>query len=289
MRCKTLTPSARHWLTHTTSAQVLSVFDRACNLINSQADILAVVVAERGSHPFSLTVASDSPAPFRDVSTHSQVTVTATRLEIDSLSIDVTQAKDWNPAPPWRTLSQHLTQSPETLTQLADCAQVAKPTGSLLDLYTNVVHTGRHQIVLDRARCGATCLVRGLRAGLLDDCLAGVKWLAGLGGGLTPAGDDFIVGILLAIWAGQFGPQAEALCEPIVEVATPLTTSLSGAYLRAAAGGECMQLWHSVFAAILRKDQDQLSFTTRDLLSIGHTSGADALAGFLAPNLLLRS
>ena len=103
---------------------------------------------------------------------------------------------------------------------------------------------------------------------------------------MTPAGDDFIVGVLLAVWAGRFGPQAETLCEPLAEIAAARTTLLSAAYLRAAARGECMQPWHALFHALCASSTDHLPRATRDLLSIGHTSGADALAGFLARDCL---
>ena len=140
----------------------------------------------------------------------------------------------------------------------------------------------RQQALLDRAQRGAAQLVRGLLAGSTEPCLAGAKVLAGLGGGLTPAGDDFIVGVLLATWAGLYGSGAEALCQPIVAAAAPLTTTLSAAYLRAAARGECMAQWHAFFEALLRSEAQAMRAAIRALMATGHTSGADALAGFLA-------
>jgi hypothetical protein len=116
-----------------------------------------------------------------------------------------------------------------------------------------------------------------------------VHALAGLGGGLTPAGDDFICGALFAGWAGllplsqrERGPGGEGELSSIANSAASRTTTLSAAYLRAAARGECMALWHSLFEALRSSDASALPSVVESLLAVGHTSGADALAGFIA-------
>jgi hypothetical protein len=277
----TLTPSARAWLSATTHARVLNTFDRACNLVNQDNALLALIASPRGLNPFSLVIDSADPAPFRGVSTASPVSVAPHHLSIGPLLIRFAGAEEWNPVPDWPAVRDCLANNPECLDELAALALDARPRGSLLELYTTEARADREQLFLERARRGVAGLAAGLSAGSLETCRAGVRELAGLGGGLTPAGDDFIVGVLLAVWAGRFGPQAEALCQPIAEAAASQTTLLSAAYLRAAARGECMRHWHAVFHALC-KFSINLPLATRDLLSIGHTSGADALAGFLA-------
>jgi hypothetical protein len=223
-------------------------------------------------------------APFREVSTASPVSVAPPYLSIGLLHIRIVDADEWNPIPDWPAIRECLapTANPEWADTLAALALEARPRGSLLELYTTDAHAEREQLFLERARRGAVGLVAGLSAGSLAVCRQGVSELAGLGGGLTPAGDDFVVGALLAVWAGRFCPEARALCEPIAEAAASQTTLLSAAYLRAAAHGECMQHWHAMFHALCESSTCHLPLATHDLLSIGHTSGADALAGFLA-------
>jgi len=88
--------------------------------------------------------------------------------------------------------------------------------------------------------------------------------------------------LLLAAWAGLYGPEAAQSGAFIAEAAAPLTTTLSAAYLRAAAKGECMAHWHALFEGMLHLDAAATRTAIKVLMSIGHTSGADALAGFLA-------
>jgi hypothetical protein len=173
---------------------------------------------------------------------------------------------------------------PERLDRaLALALAIGKP-GSLLEFLVRPVSLAGifHSPPLEgQGGAWGGVLVHGLRSRSLDQALAGAHALAGLGGGLTPAGDDFIVGALLAAWAGLLGDGAEALTGPIAEAAVARTTTLSGAYLRAAAQGACTEHWHRVFAALTADDDAVLEAALRRLLAVGHTSGADALAGFL--------
>ena len=57
--------------------------------------------------------------------------------------------------------------------------------------------------------------------------------LAGLGDGLTPAGDDWLVGMMLWAWLAHAAPRR--FCQVLSDAAVPRTTTLSAAFLQAAA------------------------------------------------------
>jgi phosphohistidine swiveling domain-containing protein len=289
LRALCLTPSAREWLAHTTAARVLNSFERACNLINQEDEILALVTSERGLTPFALVVASEAGSPFRGVSAASRVRVRPDGLSVDSLYINIESAGLWDPVPDWPALRPLLAGNPALLEALTVTALEVTVRGSLLELYRlrPVLRSGGgrgslDQVLLERVRRGGTELVNGFLAGSPEHCLVGARLLAGSGGGLTPAGDDFMVGVLLGVWAGLFGEGREQLGRSMVRTAAPLTTTLSAAYLRAAARGECAQHWHALFRALLASDASAIHVAVQALTTIGHTSGADALAGFLS-------
>jgi hypothetical protein len=104
--------------------------------------------------------------------------------------------------------------------------------------------------------------------------------LAGLGAGLTPAGDDFLMGAVYATWIIHPPEIAKMIATEITELAAPLTTSLSAAWLRSAGKGEAGSLWHRLFDALLSGNAMQVEAAMDRILDIGETSGADALAGF---------
>jgi len=282
-----MAPAAQAWLAQTTNARVLNAFERACNLVNAEGQVLAVVTSERGLTPFAVVVAASDRSPFRAVTAASAIHVQPGRLQVGPLEIDLADARLWDPVPDWPAIHQ-VFANPAPLAELAALAAGRGPAGSLLELFEPVRQApAQPSAVFSRACQGAFELVAGLRSGGTETAVAGARRLAGLGGGLTPAGDDFILGVLLASWAGLYGAGAERQAGPIVEAVAPRTTLLSAAYLRAAARGECSAYWHGLFAALLKADAAELRQALATLLAVGHTSGADALAGFLAGPLAL--
>ncbi|MFQ5899692.1 MAG: DUF2877 domain-containing protein [Candidatus Methylomirabilia bacterium] len=114
------------------------------------------------------------------------------------------------------------------------------------------------------------------------ECLAAAHSLLGLGPGLTPAGDDCLVGWLAgARIAGEDGRElATAVAPGLLVAATDRTTPLSRAFLAAAAAGEAAEPVHG-FALV--PDTVRLA----GLLRLGATSGADLLAGYLLARVAL--
>jgi hypothetical protein len=111
----------------------------------------------------------------------------------------------------------------------------------------------------------------------------GAAGLAGLGSGLTPAGDDLLAGAML--WAWLDHPTPKMFCPAVARVAAPRTTTLSAALLKAAARGECSAAWHALLSALsIGQDEEareRIAEAVHEILGRGATSGADSLAGFL--------
>ncbi|MEE2803898.1 MAG: DUF2877 domain-containing protein [Pseudomonadota bacterium] len=105
-----------------------------------------------------------------------------------------------------------------------------------------------------------------------------VSGLIGLGPGLTPAGDDFLVGVLVALalchrW-GQHRCLATAVAAQLGR-----TGPVSRAHLRAAVIGEGGEVLHATLAALVTGDHARLARALVDIDRTGHSSGWDTLAG----------
>jgi hypothetical protein len=108
--------------------------------------------------------------------------------------------------------------------------------------------------------------------------------MAGLGPGLTPAGDDFLAGVLLALALTQGlrdDPELGEIAGMLLETATPRTGEISAAYLKAAHAGEASEPWHRLLGALAGDHPDSREASARSVMQTGETSGADMLAGFL--------
>jgi hypothetical protein len=137
------------------------------------------------------------------------------------------------------------------------------------------------QILLS-AQEPARFLVQGLLRVDEELCRASARKLAGLGAGLTPDGDDFMMGSILATWAYRAGEGVEQAAKWVSLEADLRTTPLAAAWLRAASRGECSVRWHDMLQAILLENEEKIRSAARAIINQGHTSGASALAGFTA-------
>lgn len=110
-----------------------------------------------------------------------------------------------------------------------------------------------------------------------------VRGLVGAGRGLTPSGDDALCGVLLGLRAA--GPPAAAAPAAVDQVATAVrqslaaTTSLSASLLLAATDGHAVPEVVTVVEAVVRGDEAATARALPGVLAIGHSSGADLLAG----------
>ncbi len=131
-----------------------------------------------------------------------------------------------------------------------------------------------------RAEMPIAALEMAWESGNTDAFLSQVARLAGRGPGLTPSGDDFLAGLMLALWA-RGGEAARSLCRSMVAVAAPRTTRLSRAFLEAAAEGLADTHWHALFHALDINDEVAIEHAAQAVFAFGATSGFDMLAGFL--------
>ena len=106
-----------------------------------------------------------------------------------------------------------------------------------------------------------------------------VDRLVGLGPGLTPSGDDFLAGAMIAARAIGEGDVSAELWARIHSPAKRSTNAISIAYLEAAAQGWGNAALHDLLSALLRNDTLALRVSLHALDRIGHTSGWDAAAG----------
>lgn len=106
--------------------------------------------------------------------------------------------------------------------------------------------------------------------------------LIGLGPGLTPAGDDYLGGVLVGLrWLGR-GAQADSLWRWLEPRLAARTSAISAAHLAAAAGGEAHEALHEVLENLSAWQVPDLLPSLGRLDAVGHSSGWDALAGVVA-------
>jgi hypothetical protein len=135
----------------------------------------------------------------------------------------------------------------------------------------------------DAARAGLRS-IETMRRAVADRDLAAAfeatEALIGLGDGLTPSGDDFLVGLTAALRASRH-ELASPIATHAAERARGATTDVARTALEHASRGEYAERIHDVLGALARGDEQALRGQIERALSWGASSGADSLLGML--------
>lgn len=175
----------------------------------------------------------------------------------ERISVSLEQAGTWQPP-------SHVPGQPklEELKQAARNRIPAEGLGSLV--------IGAHNALSGHAQPALDALERWLVGNAIGN---EAEQLIGLGPGLTPSGDDYLGGMLVALRLTGRGVQSDGLWRWLQPRLKERTSAISAAHLAAAAAGEAHEALHDVLNGELNLDA---------LNAVGHTSGWDALAGAVA-------
>jgi hypothetical protein len=249
-------------------ARVHSVFRRAFNLELEGAGIVPVV-AGRHAPAGGIQLGADAPCDFTAIT--EEGAPAACRGQVvrigQELAIDLRGAGIHRPRPPsfaW------------------GCRDSA--TEHAWRIAWNRFEQAPHHLASARLRQG---LGRMVLAGQRDPegLAAAASGLIGLGPGLTPSGDDALVGWLCAFGALGDGDanlrDARDGLAQYVTGAAGRTTAISRHYLRHAARGEVGTHLTALAEAIARGDATRTGAAVSEALAVGATSGADGVLGLL--------
>ena len=255
------------------SGVVHSVFRRACNL-RTKDGLITLLAGDAADAPNGIRLATPSGFDFQDhIVAGSAVGCRAriARVAASELAIELSTGRRWS----------------GSLVALA--TDVAKPrTAAAWCAARDELARQRPMRHMPAKVARATAiLVRATRRSRATEAAGVLISMVGCGDGLTPAGDDVIVGYLAGLWstAGRARRRhrfLSALAAP-VEAAADRTTDISRAYLAQAIRGHfpahlvtlARHIAYGAPAARVRT-------TTRRALAVGVSSGPAGICGLLA-------
>ncbi len=209
-----------------------------------------LVLVAHDVHPGPLYLVLDGPPP--EVPPNTRVQVATRRLRVGEIDVDLRDTAQWASALPSR-------------------AQLASGATLLMEVASDLA--SRSALHADPFRDRAADAQSRLRAG---DLAGTVERLAGLGPGLTPAGDDALAGVLF-VRRAMGGEEAQpALLEA---AAAARTTEIASAFLSWAARGQALSPGHDLIGAAANGDRKACQTACASLARVGETSGADFALG----------
>jgi len=253
------------------AGRVHSTFAHACN-IEYGSTLITLVAAAAGNGPTLLRLRVGGAPDLRRCFDDGEPIRCRGGIAIgERATLDLTQAAVWHPAPagtiaPGATLAARLRHAAAMLAYRRDgrCSVIdgdAAPTVSEL-----------------AAACRALDTARAAQA---------TARLIGWGEGLTPAGDDVVIGLCAGLDAMACGdPRRTALRRAVastIGASLSRTTRISAHYLRLAAIGHYNERLLDLRSALLHVDPSRpLDEALRSACALGATSGSDMIAGLLA-------
>jgi hypothetical protein len=113
------------------------------------------------------------------------------------------------------------------------------------------------------------------------DIVGSAEQFKGVGFGLTPSGDDFIIGLLHALSSLSPCGNWRSIKNEIMTQASGCAP-LSRQFMRDAEAGICSKDIKELFTSAQRCDEDGIRQHLLSIMNHGHSSGADTIAGMIA-------
>jgi hypothetical protein len=272
------------------NATIHSIFRTAVNLKPANNDLLFTLVGARAADlPQSIRLNAPDDLCFVQLNTGDKVFCRASTLifENSTLEVGFSQSKRWLcnlstlradlskrvVSEAWKYVWKLLNEQqkrmgaeivaeallhPETFTQSSVCSRMGKAIHTLIE-------AGRSYQV---------------------DILSALTRIIGLGCGLTPSGDDFLVGYLAGLWCAvrdfverrRFVSQ---LGQAVIHL-SKRTNEISRTYLHHAAYGQVSSHLNNLAEVISKPESSgYILAATESAMHSGHTSGMDAVTGLL--------
>jgi hypothetical protein len=280
------------------AGSVLSVFAEACNLVSAQGKIVALVSQRVGNGPLNIVLEGGGFFPKGleaglPVEGDGRSIRIGEALTSEPQRVSLAGAEVWEPRLEGDGLNADWPGLKARLVVLHHHLLAQAPPASLVCPLIAGATAGRGvESAYRKAAWGAIEeLLAALRAGDRQGITAGAAALAGLGPGLTPAGDDFLLGLMagLRTWPPFLegkGLSVEETCQAIYRAAIGRTNLISLALLQSAQEGLFNEAWHELLAALRQGKANDVKEAADRILGFGETSGAEALAGFLSVSRL---
>ena len=278
------------------SGVIHSIFHHACNVSLESDAVLTLVSSEKGNLSQGIRLGTPPTFTFLDQLRVGQpfacrggiLRISGSELSVDlraaslwhidlkGLRVDLRQrdtAQAWAVA--WRELEKH--RRGNGLSALI--AAIPAPR-------QNPETSPWIKALGERAIQTVSALIDATRTFQVDGAIAAISPLIGLGPGLTPSGDDFIVGYLAGLWstAGSDSSRLRFLSSlgAWLSQAAAGTNAISCTYIKSAVYGNVSEPIATLAQRVGQaKSMDSVREAARTALQVGNTSGTDGVLGLL--------
>jgi hypothetical protein len=262
-----------NWIRNSNKASLLNQFPDALNIVNQDNQVVSIVSEKIGNSPFNLVINGDNSLYTSEIE---KLLIQKRKFFINEYFIEVKNAVVWNPIFPEVSITK--LKAGKLINSVSNALLKSNNT-SLLNNY-DVSKNSIEENIVDRLSNSISIFMDGIQNFELEKISAGSRKIAGLGIGLTPTGDDYLLGGMAACWLLYSREKAEAVCKTIHSSVLDRTNTLSYSWLRAMANREGSEKWHQLFISIQEDFNKNIDDALFSIVNTGNSSGEDSLIGF---------
>ncbi|GDX08021.1 DUF2877 domain-containing protein [Buttiauxella sp. A111] len=258
--------------------QVHSCFSHALNLIDDDGHLFTLLSSEKYQNlPDAVRVTQPENWDWRQQASRGEtVRTTAGKLQARHWQVDISAATIWQP---------RLGGSSVSLNALPDALRHYETLSSQLFLFC-LEHQVESDLLWARSPLSPSESKRQLApAEAMEQFESQVAQLIGFGRGLTPDGDDYLLGYLAALWPWKLNVglrEHQQRLHQAISINLPRTTDISRHYLNRALEGHYSQPVCELLEKITtRTPTADVIAATEHVMQFGASSGVDCLAGIL--------
>ncbi len=283
-------------MTKGVEGQVHSVFRRVINLEIPNEGLISLVGSEIGRGPLYISVEIPPHIDFTTISVERGDRVirdeNLVKVSANILDISLENAVLWEPMKQFSDIVAYsdIESNLTILLRLATRFGNHSDLYQLLKCYKSFVDDDKELTELNpvsrMALPQVMKLLDAIKLGNTENIVQSVMKLVGLGPGLTPAADDFLVGLMLSIFymAENSNPGKIRVQDALNDIQSCIhgrTTRISEEFLLQAAIGNGNEIIQTLLEALLTSNKIDLEQSAHKVMSFGGTSGIDMIIGII--------
>ncbi len=285
-------------LTQHEMGRVHSVFQQVIN-ISVHDNLISIVGKRVGQGPLNIVVNFPHDLDLTAIVKAGDIVTLDETIRIDNtLSITTNSTSIWEASINFQDLLHPVNvilSNIEVVKEVVLASKNLKGLGELIDHVNDMEISSTYQLepISKFAVPHISSLIRAIRLRISHDIIQSSNKIIGLGSGLTPSGDDMLIGLMISMIYISENVQGidldvEKISSDIISDITGRTTIISEEFLREAACGRVNEPVATLMEKILISGQKEMRESAKKVLSVGSTSGADTIFGIiLGTNLML--
>ena len=265
-------------------ATIQSVFESSINLRLDEEDrLITVLVSDGYELPQGIRLNSKDVS-FQSLTVGLRAVCRGGILRFDSspLAIDLRNASIWEAEVPHIDITKPSTkQICSLLWQALNRQQRLKQTDLVAE---DLLHTDKGSLLTRKLSQLVLALIAATKLFDADASAEAARKMIGLGPGVTPTGDDILIGYLAGLWSTASDNQEitfiETFGRPLLKISIE-TNEISRTYLTHAIHKQFSSSLIKLLNAISEGETVQAQVAVKEAMRVGHSSGMDSVTGLL--------